>query len=177
MPNWQAVSNHLAIEVMGWHIVPAGERGSMWANARGGHEVLTRFWLPHQNWRRIGMVIDGMKESNYPYLSLFCSIRQKKFGAYFYSLDREGALVTQDTEQEAIALAAALATGYVEEEEAKQNVLKQDVLRDDLLTFLRNTRKKLVDKRRVTLLNRAEKSILDEITEWADKHDFNLYNW
>jgi len=100
---------------MQWHIVPLTEKTSVWANSKGEHEEVLSHWTPYNNWQHICMVIEEMKKRNL-YLSLWYSRDKDKFIACFYDADTiaDYDRVEQETEQQAVAHAAALATGYVE---------------------------------------------------------------
>jgi len=120
MTDWQAVSSHLAVEVMGWH-----KSGETYVDKYNCCEGFVVDWQPHRKWRHTGMVIDEMREHNF-HLALFYTGIRNKFVAYFYEcswningledlgLGQPKNRVSQETELKAIALAAALATGYVE---------------------------------------------------------------
>jgi len=123
MTNWTAVSNHLATVVMQWQI---NGLGLTWCSRLNGKEIIAKEeWQPHKRWDHAGKVIDKMKEGNYPYLSVFYSREQEECVAYFYNTNTKDNFVSgkQETEQKAIALAAALATEYVEKEKTEAEIL------------------------------------------------------
>lgn len=131
MINWESVAKHLAIVVMKWR--QEGERFALhlfWVDSNENDRVLAVDWQPHKNWRHTGIVIDAMKETRHSYLCLFYSRDEQKYDASFYNLDTQddGPRTWGETEQEAIALAAALATGYVNKSEAQ--MLAQSLLKD-----------------------------------------------
>lgn len=136
MTNWQAVSNHLATEIMQWH--QRGERFALhcfWADSNDNDRVLVVDWEPHKNWRHTGIIIDEMKKRDL-YLCLYHSGVDNNFAAYFYKsgycLEDEMEPIGGATEREAIALAAALATGYVEQEKTEAEILLDKLFKEGL---------------------------------------------
>ena len=145
--NWEAVCKHLAENVMRWHIDRyfLALNRSLWADDNGNTEMPKNDWQPHKNWRHTGMVIDKMKERNL-YLSLWYSRDEDKFIAYFYDSDTiaDYARVIQDTELQAIALAAALATEYVKEEKTEAEILLDRLFKEGLYC-MKDTKERILE--------------------------------
>jgi len=138
MTNWQAVANHLATEVMQWHI-----DNYFWTDNVGNTKMSRGAWKPYENWGQIGRVIDEMKKHRLHLALLYTGVRNK-FVAYFYEcnwningledlgLGQPENCVSQDTELKAIALAAALATRYVEREKTEAEILFDKLFKEGL---------------------------------------------
>lgn len=138
--DWQAVANHLAIEVMGWE--QKGERYALhrfWVDSNDNDRVLVVNWKPHKNWRHVGMIIDEMRGREL-ILDFWYSRSEDGvgYGATFFNrtlrqgIRRSNGSVGKETELKAIALAAALATGYVEQEKTEAEILLDKLFKEGL---------------------------------------------
>jgi len=106
MTNWQAVANHLATEVMQWHI-----DNYFWTDNVGNTKMSRGAWKPYENWGQCNWNINGLED---------------------LGLGQPENCVSQDTELKAIALAAALATRYVEREKTEAEILFDKLFKEGL---------------------------------------------
>jgi len=141
--NWQAVSNHLATEVMQWHI-----DHYFWADKLGNTKMSISGWKPYENWGQVGRVIDEMKKRSNLHVALYHSEIDNKFVAYFYGsgycLKDEKEHDQESTELKAIALAAAIATGYVEQEKTEAEILLDKLFKEGLYC-MKDTKERILE--------------------------------